>query len=552
MLTVFCCDLWQSELQCQICIRICDFDVAPVYVCRRAERQFQLRWLACVRDRMHGLADDSRSQHVFMAVHAPDSYKLRDATNVRSGYVAAVLAVRASPSVTVKLWPCGCLQSGLCSTWICRHGRSFPSMGLWLLRMIIASGGGILVGGSSSLSFVAHAGPVVVALNAAALSGGGVAATFGSTVSSKGSPAAVDFQNCFAPTGGCMHSDAAHLDISNASFTDCAASDAAGAVYASGTPPGSHCTGCSFSQNSVNSAAGAGSAVYAVGEASMLLSECTLTDNIAGLHGGAVAAEGAATRVDMHGCSFAGNAVSDTAGSGGHVFAGAGVFMSVTGGTTFAGGVARSGGAIACEVDAIVTLDGAVFTGNTATLQGGAMWVSGAGVHCSQCQFTANRVSEGTTTTVVSPQLVTAVPGFSSHTLGGGAVYVVHEAAWSRDTRLSDCTFAQNVAPYGGAVRFDGWADDTSCSAPPGACDGNVAYLRFEGTTGLSDNKVAFQGVDIMWSHTPPHNLPVNAAPDVASLPRVLDVAGSALQALPGRVLAIPMLVTVKDACVHQ
>ena len=138
MLTVFCCDLWQSELQCQICIRIGDFDVAPVYVCRRAERQFQLRWLACVRDRMHGLADDSRSQHVFMAVHAPDSYKLRDATNVRSGYVAAVLAVRASPSVTVKLWPCGCLQSGLCLTWICRHGRSFPSMGLWLLRMIIA------------------------------------------------------------------------------------------------------------------------------------------------------------------------------------------------------------------------------------------------------------------------------------------------------------------------------------------------------------------------------------------------------------------------------
>ena len=414
------------------------------------------------------------------------------------------------------------------------------------------TGGGILVGGSSSLSFVAHAGPVVVALNAAALSGGGVAATFGSTVSSKGTPAAVDFQNCFAPTGGCMHSDAAHLDIANASFTDCAAGDAAGAMYASGTPPGSHCTGCSFSQNTVNSAAGAGSAVYAVGEASMLLSECTLTDNIAGLHGGAVAAEGAATRVDMHGCSFAGNAVSNTAGSGGHVFAGAGVFMSVTGGTTFAGGVARSGGAIACEVDAIVTLDGAVFTGNTATLQGGAMWVSGAGVHCSQCQFTANRVSEGTTTTVVSPQLVTAVPGFSSHTLGGGAVYVVHEAAWSRDTRLSDCTFAQNVAPYGGAVRFDGWADDTSCSSPPGACDGNVAYLRFEGSTGLSDNKVAFQGVDVMWSHTAPHNLPVNTAPGVASLPRVLDVAGSAMQALPGLVLDMPLLVTVKDACVHH
>jgi len=123
----------------------------------------------------------------------------------------------------------------------------------------------------------------------------------------------------------------------------------------------------------------------------------------------------------------------------------------------FAGNTAVNGGAIDVDMDGQLTLTGCAFTDNSATGRGGAVYCySFNSLSIEDCTFTGNTAEEGGAVHIRAFYGSGFIPiDFCSFfdntaTVAGGAVYFGGDVVY---TRFTNCTFSENTAPSGSAIR---------------------------------------------------------------------------------------------------
>ncbi len=128
-------------------------------------------------------------------------------------------------------------------------------------------------------------------------------------------------------------------------------------------------------------------------------------------------------------------------------------------GVTYAGNTANNGGAIAFEAKTTIHELNGTFEGNTATTNGGAIYLSvesaaGSSLVIKDSVFTGNRAYNSSVTTLAdgTPDEIT-VKASNHQTTGGGAIYL---GAASSTLDITGTEFSKNAASSGGAVNIAG------------------------------------------------------------------------------------------------
>lgn len=224
----------------------------------------------------------------------------------------------------------------------------------------------------------------------------------------------------------------------------------------------------------------------------------TKQDNLT-LDGASVAASGAmvtsAGTLEMQNVLVK-NAVNS--GTGGAVYLTGGSFTSV--GCNYTNNQAKSGGAIGIlkSGSAALTITGGSFTGNTATLYGGAINMPDKNtLTVTGTTFTNNKVTTAAANrgggAVYAANATANMEEcvFTENTAAGdagsvgGAVCFYAAGATKRDCEIINCTFTKNSAPVGGAVAVSNNTTDRTGKGP--------ATITMTGCT-FTENVVATNG----------------------------------------------------------
>ncbi len=304
--------------------------------------------------------------------------------------------------------------------------------------------------------------------------------------------------NTAANAGGAVYAESdTVITLTNSAFTSnkhtVDTRYGGGAVYAH---PKSEviCDGCTFDGNT---SAGTGGAVYVNG-GNIHGSDNVFTNNTAAGGAGAIDIQGGATlefaasKNDKELAKFSGNSTVSSGGAirvvqgsaeiSGYKFDGntgnyAGA-VQVKGGTVGAankltltdcevnGNSAVFGGFAFAEANTVITLGGTVFTGNSATNQGGALYMNGAGeINSDGCTFNENHsVNEGGAISLTNADAVLTDNGSAftgNYSAKGGALSLKGKAKKDGGAGLVGTTFSGNrtegaVATGGGAVYIAG------------------------------------------------------------------------------------------------
>ncbi len=180
-------------------------------------------------------------------------------------------------------------------------------------------------------------------------------------------------------------------------------------------------------ENSVNGSANGGAIRVQSGR--LLLGGGVIVRNNRSSNGGAVVSQaGANATFQIDDAVFSGNAAS---GNGGAIYANCVVNLS---GAVFENNAAANGGAVCINGGGILTVSGCAFCGNTASSQGGALRLDGKTSFADErTSFTGNKADRG------------------------GAIYAAN-ANNARRAVISSAEFTENTAKEGGAVYIAGFA----------------------------------------------------------------------------------------------
>jgi predicted outer membrane repeat protein len=195
--------------------------------------------------------------------------------------------------------------------------------------------------------------------------------------------------NTAAVAGGAIHASGTHLTLEDCHFVDNWATGLGGAIQS--VDSDLSLTGCTFMRNAGHQ----GGAIHHQ-QGTLTLADCRFEANVADRQGGAIDLNEQQS-ASMVRCTFRRNWTS-ASGSGGAIANGiAPLFLD---GCSFSGNRARQGGAIATDgpspFDPNSQAEGTVmvrclFTGNSASDAGGALWVSHAGFTILNCTFAQNK-----------------------------------------------------------------------------------------------------------------------------------------------------------------
>ncbi len=214
--------------------------------------------------------------------------------------------------------------------------------------------------------------------------------------------------------------------------------------------------GCTFTNNGADNYAGAVTTnLFYPDKGTLLLDQCTFTGNISHSEGALYLAEGAT----MRNCTFEGNSVTENGNGGAAGIAGAAENCIFTNNHTTGG----DGGAVHLYPGGVV--ESCTFTGNTAGLWGGAIWISmpmsweQPGT-VSACSFENNQ-AKGGGAIKSDGGVIRNCPIINNNVAteyGGGAIT-------GRNTEISNCTITNNTAvsniPGNITVGYSGGGLDT-------------------------------------------------------------------------------------------
>ncbi len=215
--------------------------------------------------------------------------------------------------------------------------------------------------------------------------------------------------------------------------------------------------GCTFSNNSSENYAGAVTTnLFYPDKGTLLLEQCTFTGNISHNDGALYLAEGAT----MRNCTFEGNSVTKNGNGGAAGIAGTAENCIFTNNHTTGG----DGGAVHLYPGGVLT--GCTFTGNTGGLWGGAVWISvpmsweQPGI-VSACSFENNQ-AKGGGAIKSDGGVIRNCPVINNNVAteyGGGGIT-------ARNTEISNCTITNNTAvsniPGNITVGYSGGGLDTN------------------------------------------------------------------------------------------
>ncbi len=234
---------------------------------------------------------------------------------------------------------------------------------------------------------------------------------------------------------------------------------AGGAVYTEGNAKGA-IIGSNFTKNAAESMYRAnGGAVKVQFGGDATIRDCTFTDNVAGLNGGAISIQantGMDNKVIIDGCTFTDNGAGS---AGGAISALQGVGKSevtITDSKFTGNKVADAGGAIYFDDLSTVSVEGSNFTDNVAN-KGGAIYALNS-LPVTGSKFKGNVAKEA-----------------------GGAIYVSDKYVAMGLVAVKDSTFVENTAcNAGGAIAID-------------ATNGNKIYYLINGSE-FTNNSIACDG----------------------------------------------------------
>lgn len=179
------------------------------------------------------------------------------------------------------------------------------------------------------------------------------------------------------------------------------------------------------------------------------ITDCRVYDNTAALGGGMWVGNG--SNPDVLDCSFEANSATTNGGA---------VYLDVTSAPaiidcSFTGNGAAFGGAIDARTSAAV-IDGCIFTGNTASTRGGALFANGAWPSVTDCEFTSNAGGNQAGAIACNGPSVAVIHNltFTNNIAGGTG-----GAIWGTDTVRFDidgCTFVNNSAAIAAAAYIPG------------------------------------------------------------------------------------------------
>ena len=303
-----------------------------------------------------------------------------------------------------------------------------------------------------------------------------------------------------------------------------------------------------FSNNTA--AGGSGGAIYLSNWATLNLTDCTFTANVAG-SGGAIGSNNNVT-VNLqgsHGNQLTGNQATN---SGGAIAIGTTSTLTANAGTNFSGNSAATGGAISTGTNSTVTITGATIQSNSATTNGGGMIVA------SGTQITLN----GTT---VEHNTAGNDGGGIYLSQGYGKLQITGNSAFTNNTATTagGAIWLRYVSPAAGgnelanlfitdAVTFSGNSAGTP-SPIRNPLDDAIYASNIEATVWSSDQSgiamsQGYNNYDIAYSYTPPIPPQYPAAPfpmpftgeTITTWPYlaaglVILIAGAAIQAILNR-----------------
>lgn len=193
---------------------------------------------------------------------------------------------------------------------------------------------------------------------------------------------------------------------------------------------------CHFYYNTINATNGSGGAIYSINGSTLTLTDTSFAKNTAVNSGGAVYVSGSGTALTMTGGSITGNQASNTG---------------------------ASGGSIQSESSSTVNLNRTVFTGNTATADGGAICSTGSTLNIYYCNFISSSVTTGNGGAINISDTSTAVIENSSFgtndtdmsvnansARSGGAIYSNNSTL----TLLNDKFYGNKAADASGGAVF--------------------------------------------------------------------------------------------------
>lgn len=249
--------------------------------------------------------------------------------------------------------------------------------------------------------------------NAAGNHGGGIFNSASTPAISNSS-----FSGNTSPFGGAIYNhNSSSPTIQNTSFSNNTATMFGGAVYNSGASP--DYINCTFTSNSTSNSTGGGGAMFN-NEATTTVTNCTFTTN-SGDYGGAIR-EYSTSISNITGCNFNTN----TAGLfGGAMYIEPAATTTIdkcifTGNNTQFGGAVLNGG--------LSSFRNSSFAGNIAASYGGAIYNTATlSAAIFNCVFSNNRTVNGGG--------------------GGGAVFNNNSYSW-----IANCTYYGNTADFGGAI----------------------------------------------------------------------------------------------------
>jgi len=248
-------------------------------------------------------------------------------------------------------------------------------------------------------------------------------------------------------TGGAVYNNAQTIGISSVVFATNTATTSGGAIYNAG---GGTITVVS-SQFNGNTASSSGGAIYNFTNGNVTVSSCSFDSNSAGSYGGAI--YNTAGVITINGASgFTNNKITSASGTGGYCSGGAiyntgatagviidaptGVSVIFSSNTATGTSVTSGGGAIYNGGGILTVNNDAIFLGNTASGNGGAIYgLAGAG---AELKLSGKMLFDGN----------------EAKLIGGGAIY--NTIAGAAMNFSSGTIFTNNKASYASTAAGDG------------------------------------------------------------------------------------------------